>query len=249
MALVCAAMLLGLGLPHLDREANAAEAPVTPGAPAPDVTWSGEIAPIVYRNCATCHHPGGAGPFSLLTYQDARRRGPQMVQVTQSHFMPPWLPAPGYGDFADDRRISDEDIALIRKWVEAGMPEGNPAEAPPPPHYDATWQMGKPDLILTIERPYTLAASGTDVFRNFILPYPLAQTHFIRAMEILPTVPQVVHHANVLIDRTASFRRAASGKLGRWDSRHGARGGCREQLRSRQPFSLLETGYAGVGRT
>ena len=194
------------GLPHLDREANAAEAAATPAAPAPDVTWSGQIAPIVYRNCTTCHHPGGAGPFSLLTYQDARRRGPQMVQVTQSHFMPPWLPAPGYGDFADARRISDEQVALIRKWVEAGMPEGNPAEAPPPPHYDATWQMGKPDLILTIERPYTLAASGTDVFRNFILPYPLAQTHFIRAMEILPTVPQVVHHANVLIDRTASFR-------------------------------------------
>ncbi len=206
MALVCVAITLGLGLQHLERPANAAESSVTPAATVPEVTWSRQIAPIVYRNCTTCHHPGGAGPFSLLTYQDARRRAPQMVQVTQSHFMPPWLPAPGYGDFADARRLSDEQVALIRRWVEAGMPEGDGAEAPPPPHYDATWQMGKPDLILTIEHPYTLTASGTDVFRNFILPYPLAQTHFIRAMEILPTVPQVVHHANVLIDRTASYR-------------------------------------------
>jgi len=189
--------LLCLPPPH--HATHAAEAPVT---------WSRQIAPIVYQHCSTCHHPGGGGPFSLLSYQDARRRGPQMVQVTQSRFMPPWLPEPGYGDFVDDRRISDEDIALIRKWVAAGMPQGNPSEAPPAPHYNADWQMGKPDLILTVPRSFTLYASGTDVFHNFILPNPLKQTHYIRAMQILPSVPQVVHHANVLIDRTASWRRA-----------------------------------------
>lgn len=184
--------------PHTHRAIHAAETPVT---------WSRQIAPIVYRNCATCHHPGGAGPFSLLSYQDARRRGTQILDVTQSRYMPPWLPEPGYGDFADERRLSTEDLTLIRKWVSSGMPEGNPTEAPSPPHYDATWQYGKPDLVLAVDRPFTLQASGTDVFRNFILPYPLAQTHYIRAMEILPGVPQVVHHANVLIDRTASYRK------------------------------------------
>ena len=183
----------------LHRSTRAAEAPVT---------WSRQIAPLVYKNCATCHHPGGGGPFSLLTYQDARRRGPQMVEVTQSRFMPPWLPQPGYGDFTGDRRISNDDIALIRRWVAAGMPQGNPSEAPPPPHYDADWQMGKPDLILTVPRSFTLAASGTDVFHNFVLPNPLPATHYIRAMQILPSVPQVVHHANVLIDRTGSWRRS-----------------------------------------
>ncbi|HTW78629.1 MAG TPA: tetratricopeptide repeat protein [Terracidiphilus sp.] len=185
---------------------RAAEAPITTPVSS-SVTWSRQIAPIVYQNCATCHHPGGGGPFSLLTYRDAYRRGPQMAEVTQSRYMPPWLPAPGYGDFAGTRRLNDEEVALIRKWVELGMPEGDASTAPPPPHYDATWQLGKPDLILTIERPYALAASGTDVFRNFILPYPLAVTHYIRAMQILPSVPSIVHHANVLIDRTASFRR------------------------------------------
>ncbi|MGB7169516.1 MAG: tetratricopeptide repeat protein [Acidobacteriaceae bacterium] len=189
--------LLCLPPPH--RRTHAAEVPVM---------WNRQIAPIVYQHCSTCHHPGGGGPFSLLSYQDARRRGPQMVQVTQSRFMPPWLPEPGYGDFVDDRRISDEDIALIRRWVASGMPEGNPTEAPPAPHYNAAWQMGTPDLILTVPRSFTLKASGTDVFHNFILPNPFTQTHYIRAMQILPSVPQVVHHANVLIDRTASWRRS-----------------------------------------
>jgi len=177
-------------------------------AAQPAVTWSGQIAPLVYKNCTTCHHPGGGGPFSLLTYHDAQRWGAQMVTVTQSHFMPPWLPEHGFGDFADERRLSTGEIAELAQWVKAGMPEGDPAIAPPAPKYSETWQYGKPDLVLAVERPFHLPASGTDVFRNFVLPYPLKQTHYIRAMEIRPGAPQIVHHANVLIDRTASFRRA-----------------------------------------
>jgi mono/diheme cytochrome c family protein len=109
------------------------------------VTWSGEIAPLVYGNCTTCHHPGGAGPFSLLTYQDARRWGQQMASVTSSRYMPPWLPEPGYGDFADERRLSSEQIELIAKWVAGGMPEGDSAAAPRKPVYSGTWQYGTPD--------------------------------------------------------------------------------------------------------
>jgi Flp pilus assembly protein TadD/mono/diheme cytochrome c family protein len=172
------------------------------------VTWSHQIAPLVYSNCTTCHHPGGAGPFSLLSYEDAKRWGPQMAAVTASRYMPPWLPEQGYGDFADERRLSKDEIALIAKWVQTGMAQGDASAAPPAPKYNANWQYGTPDLVLTVERPFTLAASGTDVFRNFVLPYPLKQTHYIRAMEIRPAVPQIVHHANILIDRTASFRRA-----------------------------------------
>lgn len=169
-------------------------------------TWSHDVAPILYKNCATCHHPGGAGPFSLLTYADARRWGAQAVKVTQSRYMPPWLPEPDHGDFADNRRLPDADLATLRKWFQAGMPEGNPNDAPTAPKYDVSWQMGKPDLILKQAQPFTLAAGGTDVFRNFVLPYPLKESHFIRAMEIHPGAAQVVHHANVLIDRTGSFR-------------------------------------------
>jgi Flp pilus assembly protein TadD len=173
----------------------------------PNPTWSHDIAPILYKNCTTCHHPGGAGPFSLLTYADAKRWGAQVAKVTGSRYMPPWLPEPGHGDFADNRRLPDANIATLRKWFEAGMPQGDLAEAPKAPAYDATWQLGKPDLILKQAQPFALPGGGTDVFCNFILPYPLKEGHYIRAMEIRPSAPQVVHHANVLIDRTGSFRR------------------------------------------
>ena len=172
----------------------------------PGVTW-GEIAPIVYANCATCHHPHGNGPFSLLTYADARRWGPQIAQVTASRYMPPWLPEHGYGDFAGERALSAAQIRLLAAWVKAGMPEGDPATAPTQPVYNDGWVGGTPDLILTTERPFALPASGSDVFHNFILPFSLKGTHYVRAMEIRPSAPEVVHHANVLIDRTASLRR------------------------------------------
>lgn len=180
--------------------------PIAPRAASE--TWSHDVAPLIYNRCTTCHHPGGAGPFSLLTYQDARRWAPQILKVTQSHFMPPWLPEPGYGDFADVRRLSDDDTALLKRWITAGMPQGDIKSAPAPPKYDTVWQLGKPDLILKTAQPFTLRAEGTDVFSNLILPNPLKQTRYVRAMEILPSPARAVHHANVLIDRTASLRRS-----------------------------------------
>jgi Flp pilus assembly protein TadD len=204
--LTCAAigalMLIFVTVKDTNVHVRAADAPVT---------YTRQVAPILYRNCTTCHHPGGAGPFSLMTYMDARRWGSQVLRVTQSRYMPPWLPEPGYGDFADNRRLSESDLNLIRQWVDTGMAQGDLGDAPAPPHYDATWQLGTPDLIVKVAKPYTLVSSGTDVFRNFVLPYPLKQTHYVRALEIRPGTPQVVHHANLLIDRTASFRRAHAG--------------------------------------
>ena len=147
----------------------------------------------------------------MLTYEDAKRWGPQVEKVTQSRFMPPWLPEPGHGDFADVRRLPDHDLALIHRWIAAGMPAGDLKTAPPQPAYDSAWQLGKPDLVLKVSQPFTLPAGGSDVFRNFILPYPLRDSHFIRAMEIRPGAPQVVHHANVLIDRTGSLRHQHAG--------------------------------------
>jgi len=172
------------------------------------VTFSKQIAPIFYEHCSTCHHPGGAGPFSLLTYADARRWGMVIENVTQSRFMPPWLPEPGYGDFADDRRLPDKDLQLIKEWVEAGMPEGDPSDAPKPPVYNPDWVLGPPDLILHVTVPTKIPASGPDVFINFILPVPIKHTRYVRALQIKPGSPRVVHHCNIIIDRTASMRRA-----------------------------------------
>ena len=176
-------------------------------AASPPITWRQQIAPLVYKNCTSCHHGGGSGPFALMTYGDARRWGSQMKTVTSSRYMPPWLPEPGHGSFEGDRRLTDAEIAMIKTWVESGMPEGE-GSAPKSPVYGSDWVLGTPDLILEMAAPMQIPAGGTDLFENFILPTSLKETKWVRAMEIKPGSPQVVHHANVILDRTASLRRA-----------------------------------------
>jgi tetratricopeptide (TPR) repeat protein/mono/diheme cytochrome c family protein len=175
--------------------------------PADEPTWNHDIAPLVYAHCTACHHAGGAGPFPLTSYADAKRWSGLMQTVTSSRYMPPWLPEQGYGNFADNRRLSDEQIALIKEWVAHGAPEGDPPQAPAPPDYTSEWQLGPPDLVLEVSAPGEIPAQGTDVFLNLILPVELKTTRWIRAMEIKPGSPRLVHHANVIIDRTASLRR------------------------------------------
>ncbi len=175
--------------------------------PSKPLTFNKDIAPIVFQNCVECHHPGGPAPFSLLSYQDVKKRAQQIVSVTQSRYMPPWLPEPGYGDFAGARRLSDQQLAAIKFWAEQGSIEGAASDLPPAPRFTEGWQLGQPDLVVKMPKPYTLPAGGTDVFRNFVIPVPVSSPRFVKAVEILPGNKQVVHHANILIDRTQSFRR------------------------------------------
>ena len=140
-------------------------------------TFARDIAPIVYENCAVCHHPGGGGPFSLLTYADVKRHARQMAAVTQSRYMPPFLPQAGYGSFADERRLTGAQIQIISQWVRAGAPEGPSSETPAPPVYPSDWQLGTPDLVLQAAKPFTLPASGPDVFWNFVFRPDLKTRH------------------------------------------------------------------------
>ena len=173
----------------------------------PTVTFYNQIAPIVYKNCAPCHRPGEAAPFSLLRYEDAKRHAAQIAKVTSSRFMPPWLPEPGHGEFAEERRLSDAQIQLIQQWVKQGSPAGAAARAAAPPKFTSDWQMGPPDLVLRAGRPYQLAADGGEVFWNFVMPVPITTTRWVKAIEIRPGNARVFHHANVVLDRSRSARR------------------------------------------
>lgn len=170
------------------------------------VTFNRDIAPILFRNCTGCHRPGEAGPFPLLTYKDAKSHARQIAAVTQTRFMPPWLPEPGELKLADELRLTDQQIALIAKWVEGGAIEGAAVDLPPRPNFVEGWQMGKPDLIIKAEKPYLLPAKGSDQYWNFIFRTPVNQTRWLKAMEIRPGDKHVVHHANVLVDRMQSAR-------------------------------------------
>ena len=170
------------------------------------VTFNRDIAPIVFQSCARCHRPGESGPFSLLTYDDVRKHARQTETVTRTRFMPPWLPEPQAPTFADELRLSDYQIAIIRKWVEAGTPEGNAADLPPQPKFVEGWQLAEPDLVLEAAKPYTLPASGSDMYWNFIFPVPIDRTRWVKAVEIRPGDKRLIHHANILVDRMENSR-------------------------------------------
>lgn len=179
---------------------------VTTAAAAAPVTFNQDIAPIVYRNCAPCHRPGESAPFSLLSYDDVKRRAALIASVTQRRYMPPWLPEPGHGEFAEQRRLSDSEIQSIRDWVKQGTPLGT-GRAPAPPKFADEWQLGPPDLILRVSRPFSLAADGGEIFWNFILPVPITTTRWVKAIEVRPGGSKAFHHANVIIDRSGASAR------------------------------------------
>ena len=171
------------------------------------VTFYGRIAPIVHKDCAPCHRPDGSGPFPLLTYLDVKKHASQIVRVTASRFMPPWLPEAGYGEFKEERRLTSAQIRLFEEWVKQGTPAGTPPRGAQPPTFSSGWQIGQPDLVLRTSRPYTVTADAGETFWNFILPVPITTTRWVKAIEIRPGNPQVFHHANVVLDRAHAARR------------------------------------------
>ena len=173
---------------------------------AHDVTFTRDIAPILYQHCAGCHRPDQAAPFNLLTYDDAFRHATQIAEVTRRRYMPPWRPVAGYGEFDGVRRLGDEDISLIKQWVAGGRQRGDSADLPPAPRWPMGWSLGKPDVVLTLPTPYVLRSDGLDVFRSFVVPIPVGERRYVRALEFDPGNPKAVHHANLKIDATRSSR-------------------------------------------
>jgi Flp pilus assembly protein TadD len=174
--------------------------------PLPEPTFHRNIAPIIFGHCAACHRPEGSGPFSLLTYSDVKNRSQQIAKVTKIRFMPPWLPKDEGIEFIGDCHLTDPQIETIQRWVVGGAVEGNPSESPQPPKWPAGWLLGEPDLVVTMPRPYHLAASGSDTWRQFIIPIPGNEPRYVRAVEIHPGNKRIVHHATVHIDTTNSSR-------------------------------------------
>jgi tetratricopeptide (TPR) repeat protein len=175
--------------------------------PAP--IFARDVAPIIFQRCTACHHQGGPAPFSLLTYDDVKKRATQIVDVTQKRFMPPWLPTEGADHFASARKLSDQELQTLATWVNAGAPPGDLAQAPAPRTFTQDWQLGQPNLILETP-PYNLPAQEGDIFRNFVVPVPFDSPRWVAAIELRPSNPRVTHHARLGIDSSnESVRRDA----------------------------------------
>lgn len=191
----------------------APQSPADQAAAAPAPTYHADVAPIVYAHCTRCHRPGEAAPFALRSYDDVKKRGKLIAKVTARRDMPPWHPVPGHGEFADQNRLSDEQIATLGRWVEAGMPEGDPAAAPPVPQFAEGWQLREPDLIVQMPKAYEVPAGGPDIYRNFVVPLNLDGERWLTAIEVRPSARSVLHHIIFSFD-TSGRARAQDGQDG-----------------------------------
>src|SRR5262249_14753011 len=155
-----------------------------------NVTYYRDVLPIVQNNCQTCHRPGRVGPFSLMTYRQAVNWASDIKEYTQSRQMPPWKPSAGFA-FHNDRRLPDKDIQTLAAWVDGGTPEGDPKDASAPRKLIDGWQLGTPDLVLTMDSEFQLAPGGRDVFRWFAMPTNLTEDKNVVAVEVRPGNPRI----------------------------------------------------------
>ena len=177
------------------------------GLTAESVTFHEDIAPLIHQRCTECHRPGESAPFSLINYDDVAKRSKTIEAVIDDRYMPPWHPVPGFGEFANTRRLSDDEIALYHQWVAAGKPEGDPAKAQEPPKFPQGWQTGEPDLILTMAEAFPVPADGPDIYRNFVLPLDLPEDKWVKAVELRPQARSVVHHVLFFLDTSGTARK------------------------------------------
>jgi mono/diheme cytochrome c family protein/peroxiredoxin len=175
---------------------------ITHPAPAKDdkpVTYAEHVGPLLLKNCAGCHRPDDAAPFSLLTYEQAKARAAAISQIASDGRMPPWYAAEGHGKFINERRLSAAERDLLRRWVAAGMPKGDEAVVAGLPKVEkrsAEWIMGKPDHVLATTT-FDLPAEGDIDYKYTMLPDLFLKETWLREIEILPDNPRVVHHCNL----------------------------------------------------
>jgi hypothetical protein len=189
-------------------------------------TFTKDVAPIFYKSCAGCHRPGEMAPMSLLEYESARPWAKSIREAVLSRKMPPWFADASIGHFANDPRLSAEELQTIKAWVDGGAPEGKPEDLPPKPAFNDGWQLGQPDIVIDIGEDFMVPA-GNDVYKYFTVPTNFTEGKWIRAAQILPGNRKVVHHVHVsvVIDKkeTATEKTAAflpqTGSL--WEVRDG----------------------------
>ena len=187
-------------------------------------TTYSDIAPALYKNCTSCHRPGGGAPFSMLTYADTQPWTTAMLLALIDGDMPPWGADTSYMHFVNERPISQSDKDTIMQWIYDGSLEGNPALLPPPPVYPQYYLNGTPDTIVQMMSFYS-NAGATDAYNTIVTPLTFAQSRYIRAIELIPSNPSLIHHSlivadtagDVLVDTTgSSFTVGGDISIGTW---------------------------------
>lgn len=216
------------------------------------VTFTKDVAPIIFNKCATCHRPGEVAPMSLTSYQEVRPWCKAIREEVIERTMPPWYADPHTSSlkFANDRRLSQKEIDTITAWVDAGAPKGDDKDLPPMPKFTPGWTFGEPDLIIEMPVDYEVPAEGEIPMQNFYVPVPFNEERWVEKVELRPGNPAVVHHsiANVvnlpagtkIVNGKAVSNGAAAAQLNGQSARETggtSEGGAREVVLSQDSFT------------
>ena len=158
-----------------------------------DVTFTTDVAPIVFEHCLACHRPGEVAPMSLSTFEEARPWAKSIKEKVSTRAMPPWFANPEHGVFGNDASLSEDEIATIVAWVDQGVKRGNPADMPPLPEFTDGWQLGEPDFIVDLPE-VKVPADGADYFPDLELTIDIPEKRWVRAVEVRPGNREVAHH-------------------------------------------------------
>lgn len=171
------------------------------------ITYTRDIAPILNKNCVSCHRDGQIGPMPLNNYKNVAAWAEQIKRVTEARIMPPWQEK-SEGQFHDERRLSPGEIGLLGAWAKNGMPEGSPRDLPKPPVFaTGEWTLGEPDALFGMPQTYPISPDGRDIYRCFIIPTNFPTDQWIAGIAFAPGNRTVVHHASVFVDVSGAARK------------------------------------------
>lgn len=177
-------------------------------------TFTRDIAPILYKNCTSCHRDGEIAPMPLVTYTDARPWAKSIKARVVSREMPPWGADPKFGTFKDDKSLSAEAIEMITRWVDAGAPKGEDADLPALPEFPNGWPQGQPDAVISMPIEFAIPAEGEVDVIDFFTPTPFPQDVYVKGLAVKPSTPGVVHHAGVyVIEKLPPGARFENGRI------------------------------------
>jgi hypothetical protein len=194
--------------------APAAQDRTAPASPAPaNPTFTRDVLPILQRSCQRCHRPGTAAPMPLISYQDVRPWARSIRTKVSKREMPPWHIDRSIGEYLEDPSLSDAEVATIVQWVDSGTPQGNPADAPPPLDLGSmtNWIYGEPDLIVEMEKGFTVPAEGPDFTPNEIVDPKITEDRYVKWVQIIPTAHRAVHHSHVYLQMPEGAEDASLG--------------------------------------
>lgn len=175
-----------------------------------EITYSKDIAPIIQRECQSCHRQGEVAPFALENYKDAKAWATEIAEYTKARLMPPWKPAAGYGAFKNERRLTEKEIEMLVEWAEAGAPSGDLSKTPPNPKFHAGWVLGEPDHIVEMPVKYEIEPEGEDEYRHFIIPTDFDTDMYVQAVDVQPGNRKTVHHVILYLDVEGQGRALAA---------------------------------------